>query len=95
MSATDPLARRVAVSGRVQGVFFRASTRRQARRHGVVGWVRNRPDGAVEAHLEGAAEDVATVEAWMRDGGPSSARVDDAISEDVDVDGHADFRIRH
>ena len=53
-SAADPIRRRVVVHGRVQGVFFRDTVRRRASERGVAGWVRNRPDGAVEAVFEGA-----------------------------------------
>ena len=66
----------VVVQGRVQGVFFRSSTRKQARAANVDGWVRNRPDGSVEAVFEGAPEDVETLVAWCRQG-PRSAQVDD------------------
>ncbi len=75
--ATAPIARRVIARGRVQGVFFRASTRDEAVRAGVSGWVRNRPDGAVEAWLEGTPQAVATVEDWIRRGGPPRAHVED------------------
>ena len=60
--------RRVVVRGRVQGVFFRDSMRERARAHGVAGWVRNRPDGSVEAVLEGPAEAVERVLRFARDG---------------------------
>lgn len=63
------------VHGRVQGVWFRESARRQAERHGLSGWVRNRPDGTVEAELEGRAEDVELVARWFAHG-PVDARVD-------------------
>lgn len=89
------IARRVVVSGRVQGVFFRASTRREATRRGVRGWVRNRDDGRVEAHLEGSPDAVDAVEAWMRSGGPSSARVDEVDATDRDPSSHDAFRVRH
>lgn len=89
------VARQVVVSGRVQGVFFRASTRREARRRDVVGWVRNRDDGQVEAHLEGPASAVGEVEAWMRDGGPSRARVDQVRAEDVEPTSAGGFDVRH
>lgn len=62
------------VSGRVQGVFFRSETRRMARKRGVEGWVRNVPDGRVEAVFEGEREDVeALVEYCKR--GPTGAQV--------------------
>lgn len=59
---------RVVVSGRVQGVFFRDTCRRVALEHGVSGWVRNLPDGRVEAVFEGAAEDVQRLVDWARRG---------------------------
>lgn len=64
----------VLVSGRVQGVYFRDTARREARRRNVRGWVRNLPDGRVEAVFEGRPEDVAALVAWCRHG-PPEARV--------------------
>ena len=78
------VARRLVVTGHVQGVFFRASTRDRARDAGVAGWVRNRPDGSVEAHLQGPADAVDAVESWVRDGGPRDAVVDRVEAQDVD-----------
>jgi acylphosphatase len=74
------IARRVVVRGRVQGVFFRDSARRAAASRGVAGWVRNCPDGTVEAWFEGEPEAVESMVAWARSG-PSRADV-----ESVDVD---------
>jgi acylphosphatase len=68
--------RRVVVRGRVQGVFFRDSVRRQALDAGVTGWVENRPDGAVEAVFEGAADVVARVVEFCRCGPPGAEVVD-------------------
>jgi acylphosphatase len=70
---------RVRVSGRVQGVWYRESCRRQADAAGVTGWVRNNADGSVEAVLEGEASAVERLQAWMRTGPPH------AIVADVDV----------
>ncbi len=67
--------RRVVVHGRVQGVFFRGSTVERAREVGVNGWVRNRPDGTVEAVFEGSAEQVAEMVRYCREG-PPWARVE-------------------
>ncbi|HEY3700717.1 MAG TPA: acylphosphatase [Acidimicrobiales bacterium] len=64
--------RRVLVSGRVQGVFFRDDCRREAVGAGVDGWVRNRPDGRVEAVFEGEPDAVERLVSWCRRGPPSA-----------------------
>ncbi|HSK22638.1 MAG TPA: acylphosphatase [Egicoccus sp.] len=87
-------ARRLTVRGRVQGVFFRASTRERAQQHGVAGWVANRADGAVEAWIEGPADAVDALERWIRDGGPPRAAVDAVEVEDVEPAGHRHFEVR-
>ena len=65
----------VLVSGRVQGVWFRAATREEARRLGLQGWVRNLPDGRVEALFEGEESALEGILAWCRVG-PPGARVE-------------------
>jgi acylphosphatase len=65
----------VTITGRVQGVAFRAKTRSEANRNNVSGWVRNLPDGGVEAVFEGKPEDVEHVVRWCRVG-PSLAVVE-------------------
>jgi acylphosphatase len=62
----------IVVSGRVQGVWFRAATREQARRLGLAGWVRNLPDGRVEAVFEGQEEPLRQVLAWSHQGPPGA-----------------------
>ena len=63
------------VRGRVQGVFFRASTQREAKRLGLTGWVKNRPDGGVEILAEGEEESLKDLIGWANRG-PSAARVE-------------------
>ena len=67
--------RRVVVQGHVQGVFFRETTKRRAQARAVAGWVRNLPDGRVEAVFEGEREAVEALVAFVREG-PRGARVD-------------------
>jgi acylphosphatase len=87
------VARRVLVSGVVQGVFFRDSCRRQARAAGVSGWVSNRPDGRVEALFEGPPAAVERLVAWCREG-PPHARVDSVEVLDEVLSGVEGFRLR-
>ena len=87
------IARRIVVRGRVQGVFFRDSTRRVAADHGVAGWVRNREDGTVEAHLEGEPDGVDAVVAWARSG-PPDASVDGVDVDEASPEGHDGFEVR-
>ncbi len=87
------VARRLRIHGRVQGVFFRASTRERAREVGATGWVRNRDDGTVEMWLEGDSDAVASVEEWAHEG-PRAARVEQVESDDVEPEGHDRFEVR-
>jgi len=83
------------IRGRVQGVFFRDSTRRAAQGLGVTGWVRNLADGSVEAVFEGAKTDVEAVLAWCRQG-PPHARVDSVETENEPYAGEfGGFTIRY
>jgi acylphosphatase len=75
MGGDERIRRRAVVQGRVQGVFFRGSTGDEARARGVDGWVRNCPDGSVEAVFEGPPEAVEALLAFCRRG-PRWARVD-------------------
>ena len=87
------MRRRVCVSGRVQGVWFRESCRDQAQAAGVAGWVRNLADGRVEIVLEGPPGAVDEVLAWCRRG-PRRARVEAVdVAEEAPV-GEQGFRVR-
>ena len=85
--------RRVVVSGRVQGVFFRDSVRRHALDRGVSGWVRNRDDGTVEAVFEGEPEAVDALVAFCRSG-PESAAVESVDVSEEDPAGEQGFQVR-
>jgi acylphosphatase len=85
--------RRVTVSGRVQGVFFRDSARRRADAHGVAGWIANRPDGAVEAVFEGPDEAVERVLRFMHTG-PAQASVEHIEVAEEDPEGLSGFEVR-
>ena len=85
---------RVVVSGRVQGVFFRATCARLARAAGVGGYVRNRSDGAVEATFEGANDAVDRMVDWCRNG-PELARIDQVEAVAENPVGDVSFRVVH
>jgi acylphosphatase len=84
---------RVRVSGRVQGVFFRAACAERARREGLGGWVRNLPGGDVEAAFEGTPNAVEALITWCRSG-PQHARVDRIEVVEEPVTGDDGFRVQ-
>lgn len=84
---------RVVAHGTVQGVFFRDTCRRAARAAGVTGWVRNRPDGAVEAVFEGTDAQVGAMVDWCR-AGPPTARVLRFEAHTERVEGLTSFEVR-
>lgn len=84
---------RIVVSGRVQGVWFRASTADAARMLDVAGWVRNLPDGDVEAVFEGEPEAVASAVAWARRG-PERALVTSVHEFAEQPEGLLGFEVR-
>lgn len=81
------------VRGRVQGVFFRASTRQQALLRNLTGWVRNLPDGDVEAVACGQPADLQAFEAWLWQG-PEQARVDSVQAEKTECEQFPGFTVR-
>ena len=87
------IRRRVIVSGRVQGVFFRDTCRRQADAAGVAGWVANRSDGRVEAVFEGNPRAVQQLVAWCGTG-PPRAQVDDVEVVDEEPQSLTGFAVR-
>ena len=87
------MRRRVVVHGLVQGVFFRDTVRRHAQSRGVAGWVRNNPDGTVEAVFEGEPEAVERLVAFVHEG-PSGALVERVEVVDEADEGLAGFSVR-
>jgi acylphosphatase len=87
------IRKRAIVHGRVQGVFFRDTARRMAQSRGVAGWVRNTPDGTVEAVFEGDPEAVESMAGWCRQG-PRGAAVERVEVTDEEPEGLVEFRIR-
>jgi acylphosphatase len=85
--------RHVIVHGQVQGVFFRDTARERARAHGVSGWVRNRPDGSLEAVFEGSPEDVERLVRFCETG-PPGATVDRVEVIEEEPEGLSGFAIR-
>ncbi|MFC6835661.1 acylphosphatase [Halomarina ordinaria] len=83
----------VFVSGKVQGVWYRDSTRRAARERGVDGWVRNLDDGRVEAVFEGREDAVESMVEWCHTGS-DLARVEDVEVEYGDLQGEDGFSVR-
>jgi len=84
----------VRIYGRVQGVWFRANTKEIADKLGLKGWVRNMPDGSVEAVFEGDDENVEKAIEWCHRG-PPLARVDRVEVEYEEPKGETEFRIRY
>ena len=87
------IRRRVVVHGRVQGVFFRDTARRMAQSRGLGGWVRNTPEGTVEAVFEGEPEAVESMVAWCGEG-PRGALVERVEVTAEEPEGLTEFRIR-
>jgi acylphosphatase len=91
-AGADRVARRIVITGRVQGVFFRDTIRRLASTRGVAGWVRNRPDGAVEAWFEGPPDTVESMVEFSRRG-PRGAEVERVEVFEEQAQGLEGFRV--
>ena len=83
---------RIRVEGRVQGVFYRASTQSKALELGLSGWVKNQPDGSVLMEVQGNTEALDKMIKWCKEG-PIMARVDNLDQEDVSVEAGTSFDI--
>ncbi|MGC8605413.1 MAG: acylphosphatase, partial [Desulfomonilaceae bacterium] len=93
INMTSKIRRRVIVTGKVQGVAFRAYSRSAARQIGVVGWVRNLPNGSVETVIEGDSNSVGLMLAWLKKGSPHSKVDDMVIIEERSTGEFTDFEI--
>ena len=82
------------VSGRVQGVSYRACTADEAQGLGLAGWVRNLPDGTVELEAEGPADAIAALLAWCAKGPPAARVAKVAVTEQAPTGDRAGFAIR-
>ena len=85
----------VVIEGKVQGVFFRANMQRVARSLDLAGWVRNLPDGRVEAVVEGAENNMAAMLDWCRQGPPYAAVRQGEVTEQPYSGDYTDFSIRY
>jgi len=88
------VGRRIRITGRVQGVFFRQWTADMANRLGVSGWARNCPDGSVEVSASGEPHSVEALIAELRHG-PPMAEVDEVAIEETAAELSHGFRVRH
>ena len=84
---------RAVVSGRVQGVSYRAATVREARRLGIVGWVKNLSDGGVELEAEGSPTEIAALLAWCEQGPPAAEVTQVAVEEQPPTGRERDFDV--
>jgi acylphosphatase len=85
--------KQIRITGKVQGVFFRNSTRQKARQLGITGWVRNEADGTVLAEIEGFPQAVKQMEIWLHKG-PERAEVRELIIDEGNLKGHVDFEVK-
>ena len=82
------------ISGRVQGVYFRARTRDEAKKRRLTGWVKNLYDGRVEAVFEGNDEDIQSMISWCHQGPPHAVVTDVSVEGETYRDEFSDFTVR-
>jgi acylphosphatase len=83
------------IEGRVQGVCFRDYTRQEAKKLGLTGWVKNMPDGSVEAVFQGSENDIEKMTKWLDSGSPHANVLSVQIRECYDDHHYPDFQILH
>lgn len=89
----NKICRKYLISGKVQGVWYRASTKKEAEARGITGWARNLEDGRVEVFAYGNAEDLTSLYLWLQKG-PAQAQVKTCIVEEVEYQIHEGFTVR-
>lgn len=90
----SPIAISIEVSGRVQDVYFRASTKEVCDQLGVVGWVKNLPTGHVLIHAQGYTDQLDQLKHWCHSG-PPLANVSEIVVKDIELKSYADFEVRY
>jgi acylphosphatase len=95
VSMTDTVRLHVIVEGRVQGVFFRAYTQEEAVRLGLVGWVKNMPNGSVEAIIEGEKAAVGKMLQWFHQGSPNSNVKKVNVTDESPIGNSSNFEIHY
>ena len=85
----------ILITGKVQGVFFRAQMQRVARSLGFTGWVKNLADGSVEAVLEGTETNLAVMRDWCREGPPGADVINVQVTDELYAGDYTDFSVRH
>jgi len=88
------IALRIKVSGKVQGVFFRASTKGRAEELGICGWVKNESDGSVLIEAEGDEDSMNEFTNWCKDG-PLLSKVENVLTETIEARNYTDFKITY
>lgn len=88
------IARRIRVEGKVQGVFYRGSTKQKANELGLKGWVKNEPDGSVLIEVVGEQSSIHLLEKWCWEG-PLLSNVTNLISEEAEVVNYPAFEVRY
>lgn len=88
-----PIAYKITIKGKVQGVFYRASTREKAIEIGLNGWCMNLENGDVLIHAEGERVDLNALLLWCKVG-PPKAKVDQVLHEETDLKGYSSFKIK-
>ncbi|RLC38372.1 acylphosphatase [Candidatus Falkowbacteria bacterium] len=86
---------KIKIFGRVQGVWFRESTKKKARELGVAGWVKNEPDGSVHAEAEGEEDKIEEFMKWCHEGSELSKVERVEVEESKDLKGYKNFKVRY